>query len=167
MIAQAECRRTHVDDARDDDVEVGGIALPGRVAVGLQVRPLVVEVEREAGVAHAGTAAGGSTSGNARSASCTLSFTLRVPLTICAEPTKEEAGGSSFGSAAGDREYLQPSRSERPRERGRRRTAWTVTALGEEPGYIRRSAARKLARISPRRTAYRRAGRRGATYFGR
>ncbi len=73
-----------VEKSRHHQVEVAGERLPARIAVGLHVRPLVVEVEREAGDGRSHW----RTPSKARSASRTLSFTFSVPLTMWAEPSR-------------------------------------------------------------------------------
>ena len=84
----------HVEDARHDDVEVATEAPPSRRrrgssgtttgcrgrATGCAVRGCVIaSVSR-------------SSSATARSASCTVSFTFSVPLTMCAELTRTRPG---------------------------------------------------------------------------
>ena len=93
-------------DARSQRIEVGRILLPARVAVGLHVRPLVVEVERETRECrHSAvppSARSPSLSINAPAASSamwTVSLTFRVPLTMCAELTQWRPSPSRRGAS--------------------------------------------------------------------
>src|ERR1700735_3299809 len=78
----------NLEYARNEQIEIRRHRLPCRISMRLHVRPLIVQVEREGGL-HA-TAASGELTGSARSCAVTrfarptVSFTLSVPLTICA-----------------------------------------------------------------------------------
>ena len=73
-----------VEEVASDSRQVRGVGLPGRIPVGLLVGPQVVQIQRQACLHPSFLAA--------RSASCTVSFTLRVPFTMCAEFTTYSPG---------------------------------------------------------------------------
>ena len=86
--------RKNVEESRHDDVEVRRKRFPGRIAVRLDIGPLVVEIERKAGdrFHRAASAASASIAARPRSTSATVSLTLSVPFTMCAELSKYTPG---------------------------------------------------------------------------
>ncbi len=112
---------------------------------------------------HAGTHAAPESAAAARSASSTVSFTLSVPLTICAELTRcrpgtlvrERRARAASSPASGSGRRGAPGRSASRATSARRTPGWSRCSPPEEPG------------LDLGVGGARRAGRPGATYFGR
>ena len=177
--------REQVERARHDDVEERRQRLPRRVAVRLQVRPLVVEVERQAGerfhrlihgVTLIGTGRGIATTGCGRGRLVAADaqppcgpLGQRDRLVDVERAVRRSArcrtGGCPAGSCAAAAAVRRSRASEIANTLRTRETRNASTSSSTSSGYSR--AARAGSARGPRRRRPRTAGRRARRYFGR